>query len=205
MAPRSPAKDAQHLPTAAQRIFPQPVRIAKMKTQTLGTRPATLRTSVTKPATDRAEISIKKILVPTDFSPPSRKAFHYALRFAEDFGSEITFLHILEPVMPLTFEGLTMPSPAAEIESSEAAKSLKALVASARARGIAGVRAIFRRGFASHEIVEAAKDLDVDLILIATHGYTGWKHFCIGSTAERVVRAAPCPVLIVREKEHDFL
>jgi universal stress protein A len=176
-----------------------------MKSQTLGTRPATLRTSVTEPATDRAEISIKKILAPTDFSPPSRKALHYALRFAEDFGSEVILLHVLEPVMPLTFEGLTMPPPAAEIESSEAAKSLEALVASARARGIAGVRAIFRRGFASHEIVEAAKDLDVDLILIATHGYTGWKHFCIGSTAERVVRAAPCPVLVVREKEHDFL
>ena len=138
MAPRGPAKDAQHLPTEAQRTFPELVRIARMKTQALVTRPATLRTSVTKPATDRAEISIKKILAPTDFSPPSRKAFHYALRLAEDFGSEITFLHILEPVMPLTFEGLTMPSPAAEIESSEAAKSLKALVASARARGIAG-------------------------------------------------------------------
>jgi universal stress protein A len=205
MAPRGPAKDAQHLPTEAQRTFPELVRIAKMKAQTLGTRPATLRTSVTKPATDRAEISIKKILAPTDFSPPSRKALHYALRFAEEFGSEVILLHVLEPVMPLTFEGLTMPSPAAEIESSDAAKSLKALVASARARGIAGVRAIFRRGFASHEIVEAAKDLDVDLILIATHGYTGWKHFCIGSTAERVVRAAPCPVLVVREKEHDFL
>jgi universal stress protein A len=189
MAPRGPAKDAQHLPTEAQRTFPELVRIAKM----------------TKPATDRAEISIKKILAPTDFSPPSRKALHYALRFAEEFGSEVILLHVLEPVMPLTFEGLTMPSPAAEIESSDAAKSLKALVASARARGIAGVRAIFRRGFASHEIVEAAKDLDVDLILIATHGYTGWKHFCIGSTAERVVRAAPCPVLVVREKEHDFL
>jgi universal stress protein A len=53
--------------------------------------------------------------------------------------------------------------------------------------------------------VEAAKDFDVDLIVIATHGYTGWKHFCIGSTAERVVRAAPCPVMVVREKEHEFV
>lgn len=204
MAPRVPQKMHSICQPRRSATFPELVRIAKMKAQTLGKRPATLRTSVTKPATDRAEISIKKILAPTDFSPPSRKAFHYALRFAEDFGSEITLLHILEPVMPLTFEGLTMPSPA-DIESSKAAKSLKALVASARARGIAGVRTIFRRGFASHEIVEAAKDLDVDLILIATHGYTGWKHFCIGSTAERVVRAAPCPVLVVREKEHDFV
>jgi nucleotide-binding universal stress UspA family protein len=61
-----------------------------------------------------------------------------------------------------------------------------------------------RPGLAAHEIVEAAKELDVDLIVIATHGYTGWKHFTIGSTAERVVRAAPCPVLVVREKEHEF-
>ena len=61
-----------------------------------------------------------------------------------------------------------------------------------------------RAGLPSHEIVETAKELDVDLIVIATHGYAGWKHFCIGSTAERVVRAAPCPVLVVREKEHEF-
>ena len=55
------------------------------------------------------------------------------------------------------------------------------------------------------EIGEVAKESDVDLIVIATHGYTGWKHFAIGSTAERVVRAAPCPVLVVREKEHEFV
>lgn len=61
-----------------------------------------------------------------------------------------------------------------------------------------------RTGVPTHEIVEAAKELDVDLIVIATHGYTGWKHFAIGSTAERVARAAPCSVLVVREKEHEF-
>ena len=48
-------------------------------------------------------------------------------------------------------------------------------------------------------------ELDVDLIVIATHGFTGWRHFAIGSTAERVARAAPCPVLVVREKEHEFI
>ena len=66
------------------------------------------------------------------------------------------------------------------------------------------MRAMTRQGIASHEIVDAAKEFDVDLIVMATHGYTGLKHFCIGSTAERVVRAAPCPVLVVREKEHEF-
>ncbi|MBA2435825.1 MAG: universal stress protein [Chthoniobacterales bacterium] len=52
--------------------------------------------------------------------------------------------------------------------------------------------------------VEAARELDSDLIVIATHGYTGWKHFCIGSTTERVVRTAPCPVFVVREKQHEL-
>ena len=58
-----------------------------------------------------------------------------------------------------------------------------------------------RTGVPSHEIVELAKEADIDLIVIAALGYTGSKHFCIGSTAERVARAAPCPVLVVREKE----
>ena len=57
---------------------------------------------------------------------------------------------------------------------------------------------------APNEITKAAKDLDVDLIVIATHGYTSWRHLCIGSTAERVVRTAPCSVLVVREKEYEF-
>ena len=88
----------------------------------------------------------------------------------------------------------------------DAAKEFaSALVNSVRAAGVAGARSTLRTGVATHEIVEAAKELDVDLIVIATHGYTGWKHFAIGSTAERVARAAPCPVLVVREKEHDFL
>jgi universal stress protein A len=174
-----------------------------MKTETLTARPARLPKSVAE--TYNGRVTIKKILAPTDFSPASQKALKYALRFAGGFESEITLLHVLEPTIPLTFEGLTLPPPATDIESSETQKNLKALAASAREGGSARIRATFRRGIASHEIVEAAKEFDVDLIVMATHGYTGWKHFAIGSTAERVVRAAPCPVLVVREKEHDFL
>ena len=68
-----------------------------------------------------------------------------------------------------------------------------------------GYSSFVRVGHAPNEITKAAKDLDVDLIIIATHGYTSWRHLCIGSTAERVVRTAPCPVLVVREKEHEFV
>jgi universal stress protein A len=150
-------------------------------------------------------ISIKKILVPVDFSSLSKKAFKYALRLAQQFKAELTVLHVLEPTVPATFEGLQVPPPFPEEDSSGAAKSLSTLVGSARTAGVPKAKSFCRRGLASHEIVDAAKDLDVDLIVIATHGYTGWKHFCIGSTAERVVRAAPCPVLVVREKEHEFI
>jgi len=150
-------------------------------------------------------ISIKKILVPVDFSSLSKKAFKYALRLAQQFKAELTVLHVLEPIVPATFEGLQVPPPFPEEDSSGAAKSLSTLADSARTAGVPKARSFCRRGLASHEIVDAAKDLDVDLIVIATHGYIGWKHFCIGSTAERVVRAALCPVLVVREKEHEFI
>lgn len=156
-------------------------------------------------AAEHAAITVRKILAPTDFSPASKKAFSYALRLAQELGSEITFLHVLEPETPLTLAGRPAAAAFSEKELADTEVSLRALADSAEAVGVAGTRSIVRTGVATHEIVEAAKDLDVDLIVIATHGFTGWKHFAIGSTAERVARAAPCPVLVVREKEHDFL
>jgi len=143
--------------------------------------------------------------VPHDFSPPSRKAFKYAYRFAKAFGSRITLLHVLEPASSPNFMELPGASAFSEKELASAKKNLRVLLSQAEVGGLKETQSALRRGIASHEIVEAAKDLDVDLIVIATHGYTGWKHFCIGSTAERVVRAAPCPVLVVREKEHEFV
>ena len=137
------------------------------------------------------------------FLPRRRELFgmHYVL--AINSGARIALIHILEPIVPPSFEGLSMPLDMTA-EPSGASENLKVFAASARKRRTTTITATLRRGIASHEIVEAAKELDADLIVMATHGYTGWKHFCIGSTAERVVRAAPCPVLVVREKEHEF-
>ena len=150
-------------------------------------------------------LNFKKILVPVDFSFLSKKAFQYALRLAQQFKTEVALIHVLEATVPPTFEGWPIAAPCSEEGSPDAERNLKTLINSARTAGVPKIKSLCRRGLASHEIVEAAKDLDVDLIVIATHGYTGWKHFCIGSTAERVVRAAPCPVLVVREKEHEFI
>ena len=149
--------------------------------------------------------ALKKILVPHDFSPPSRKAFKYAYRLAQEFGSHLILLHVLEPVSSRNFIERRRAPAFSEKELTSAEKNLRVLLSSAEVGGLKETRSALRTGFASHEIVEAAKDFDVDLIVIATHGYTGWKHFCVGSTAERVVRAAPCPVMVVREKEHEFI
>ena len=176
-----------------------------MKSETVGTQPMKSRTSVTKSVTDGATIPIKKILVPTDFSPASQKALRYALRLAHDCDSELTLLHVLEPAVSPAFADTTAGPVFSKAEIADAEDSLRTLIKSVRGAGVARARSTIRTGVATHEIVEAAKDLDVDLVVIATHGYTGWKHFAIGSTAARVARAAPCPVLVVREKEHDFL
>ncbi len=152
-----------------------------------------------------AAIGLKRILVPVDFSPLSKKALHYATRMAREFGAEVNILHVVEPEVPPAFDGFMIaPPPISNGAGNSWTGQLKSLVSLVRKAGVEPVDSSVRSGLAAFEIVEAAKELDVDLIVIATHGYTGWKHFAIGSTAERVVRAAPCPVLVVREKEHDF-
>jgi nucleotide-binding universal stress UspA family protein len=158
----------------------------------------------TQALADRAKselLTFKGILVPSDFSPASDNAFQYALRLGQHFGAQLHVIHVLEPVLSPQFAGVPEAPAFSEEELVRAQKHLRTW---AKSVGAGGVRAklVLRSGFAAHEIVEAAKDLAVDLVIIATQGRTGWKHFCIGSTAERVVRSAPCPVLVVREKEH---
>jgi nucleotide-binding universal stress UspA family protein len=150
-------------------------------------------------------LQLKKILVPIDFSAMSKQAFQYALRFAKQFGCEIVLLHVVEPESviagtPVATEVFAQP----EEDTIAAEAELAALAASSRNRPNFATLAV-RTGHAPNEINKAAKDLDVDLIVIATHGFTSWRHVCIGATAERVVRGAPCPVLVVREKEHEFI
>ena len=176
-----------------------------MKIQSIGTNPARLRTSVTKPTTDRAEIAIKRILAPSDFSPASKKALKYALRFARDYGSELTVLHVVEPAATSSFEEIPEAPAFSKAKMADAEGRLRTLMKSLPSASVPGVRPAIRMGLAAHEIVEVAKELDADLIVIATRGYAGWERLVIGSTTARVARAAPCPVLVVREKEHDFV
>ena len=149
-------------------------------------------------------LNLKKILVPVDFSAMSKKAFQYAVRLASQFGCEIVLLHVVEPVEAIAGTHLAVDIFAQPEEDATAAEAeLACLAASSRSRRNSFTSEV-RTGHAPNEITKTARELDIDLIVIATHGYTSWRHLCIGSTAERVVRTAPCPVLLVRDKEHEF-
>ena len=116
-------------------------------------------------------LDLKKILVPIDFSETSKKAFHYALRFAEQFNCEIVLLHVVEPVSPTVGPLLVLEvfldaeDPLCIVE-----KKLAALSAQSCSNGTNSASSTVRTGHAPNEITKAAKDLDVDLIVIATHG-----------------------------------
>ena len=142
--------------------------------------------------------TLQKILVPVDFSDCSRKALQYAVPFAKQFGAELILLHVVEPY-PAVPE--MVPYDAESIQ--DARRELETL----RKTIDDGVNssASVRKDPPQLEIVEAARELGVDLIIISTHGRKGITRMVFGSTTERVVRRAPCPVLIVRESEREFL
>ena len=147
-------------------------------------------------------LSLKNILVPIDFSATSLKALQYAVPFAKQFEAKITLLHVVDlPMYPQEFGYLL-------VDESQALEGTKKSLAELAARMIAPellAGTLVRRGFAFDTIVTVARETQTDLIIATTHGYTGLKHVVMGSTAERIVRHAPCPVLVVREKEHEFV
>lgn len=148
-----------------------------------------------------ARLNIKRILVPTDFSDASRKALRYAQKFAEQFGASLTLLYVLEP---FRYDGLAVPSVDVKPVLKNVTNKL-ATLAQEEIEELVPVNPLVQTGNPYQEIVTAARERNIDLIIISTHGYTGLKHLWLGSTAERVVRHAPCPVLVVREREHEFV
>ena len=159
-------------------------------------------TKAAKSATAKTPLPlrIKSILVPLDFSPPSKKALDYAVAFARQFKAKLTLVHVVEPVATPDFAA-SFPLAMENDQSMAAAKKqLESLVKAARIPRSAVEKILVRFGRSFHEIAGAARTRKVDLIIISTHGYTGLKHALLGSTTERVVRHAPCPVLVVRQR-----
>lgn len=143
---------------------------------------------------------LKQILVPVDFSQCTEKALLYAVPFARQFGAALTLLHVVEPpYLPASEMGVVV-----EVESREdAQKELEKL--GTRLAATVPCQTVIRKGSAQIETIDAAKALGSDLIILGTHGRTGVERLLMGSTVEKVVRRAGCPILIVRPHEHDFI
>ena len=143
-------------------------------------------------------MTIRRILVPVDFSSPSLQALEYAIEFQRQHKAELIVLHAVEPIYFAAMDGVYGAGFDASIVYREmeraAREQLASLSAKLRKRRI-DVRVLHTVGPASQVIVDAAKKLAADLIIMSTHGRTGLAHVFMGSVAERVVRSAPCPVL----------
>ena len=155
-----------------------------------------IRVTVTASA---SPLRIKSILVPLDFSPSSKKALDYAVIVARQFKAKLTFLHVVEPAGTPDFAAsfsLVMEDDKLMVAAKKELENV--MVAAQVPRGLVE-KILVRFGRSFHEITEAARTRKADLIIISTHGYTGLKHALLGSTTERVVRHASCPVLVVRQ------
>ena len=151
-------------------------------------------------------IVIKKILFPTDFSAYSNHALKYAVALAESFQAKLVVLHVCEyPVAGAGIEAyhFAVPEYVVDLEKRER-NALDALATELRQRHV-DVEPVFIMGKPYQEIIKTAKQYEVDVIIMATHGSKGLSHLVFGSTAEKVVRLAPCPVLTVKHPEHDFV
>ncbi|GBD90195.1 putative universal stress protein [bacterium BMS3Abin04] len=143
---------------------------------------------------------IKKILVPIDFSDYSKSALRYAVDFAKIFNAKLYIIYVVEPVIyPADFSMGQISFPTADIDLNERAKIELQELAKTEIGSKLEYEVVIKTGKPFVEINDAAAELDIDLIIIATHGHTGVEHLLFGSTAEKVVRKAPCPVLSLRE------
>src|ERR671926_332057 len=142
-------------------------------------------------------MDIRTILLPTDFSECGNYALSYAASLARTFKASILCVNVIEPIVPTVgYSGMTEP-----LEDS-AERELPKLAECDECSGI-DVEELVVHGEAASEIVRVAKERDVDLIVISSHGRTGLGRILFGSTAESVVRHASCPVLVVKPPQDE--
>jgi nucleotide-binding universal stress UspA family protein len=153
-------------------------------------------------------ITLKRILVATDFGDASAAALSYGREFARTFRATLTVLHVAENMLTRAVgaEGYMAPFPDLQRSVEEAAQKRADSLLTDQDRKELGAAAILMTSNATAlTIVTYARESDIDLIVMGTHGRGAVAHLLMGSVAERVVRAAPCPVLTVRHPEHEFV
>ena len=153
-------------------------------------------------------ISLKHVLVATDFGEASDAALAYGRELARSFGARLDVLHVVENVLTRGFgaEGYVASYPELQQEVEDAARrQLDTIVTDDDRRRLNATAVLVTSNSPALTITTYAQEHDVDLIIMGTHGRGAFAHLLMGSVAERVVRTAPCPVLTVRHPEHDFV
>jgi nucleotide-binding universal stress UspA family protein len=151
-------------------------------------------------------IQLKRVLVPTDFSESAHHALTYGTSFAREYKAHLVLLHVVEN-LTVGYASDLFPVPMAEVFqeiSGYARTELAKLAADAREKGVKAEEHVVQ-GKPSAEIIRFASEGQVDMIVLGTHGKGMLDQALFGSTTERVVRRAPCPVLTVRMAEHEFV
>ena len=151
-------------------------------------------------------ITFKKVLAPTDFSRHSENALRYACSMAAQFVADLHLLHVVQDVWAAMAEPGFVPPSGNWLEDLKTSvrSELEKRPDPPWTEKLTITREV-RRGAPFLEIIRYAKENDVDLIVLGTHGRSGLAHVLLGSVAERVVRKSPCPVLTVRHPEHEFV
>ncbi len=148
---------------------------------------------------------IHKVLVPIDFSDYSKNALKYAAQFARQFKAKMFLVYVVEPMIyPADFSMGQVAIPSTDIDLQKRGDEELNNLAKSLIDPSVDVEIIIKTGKPFVEINETAIEKDIDLIIMATHGHTGVEHLLFGSTAEKVVRKAPCPVLTLREPLKGF-
>jgi universal stress protein A len=150
-------------------------------------------------------ILLNSVLVATDFSEPSINALAYGRNLAHAFGARLHVLHVADAIA--TSAAQFYPEGSGDPEAKAEAFGMNQLHAllSVDVTGPAGIPAVRVSASPAKAIVEYAKEIHADIVVVATHGRSGVSRLIMGSVAEHVVRDAPCPVLVVRANEHEFV
>ena len=153
-------------------------------------------------------IALKKILVPTDFGEAADAALNYARALARNFDASIDVLHVAEDVSARLLAGemyVAVPQALQQDVENAARKQLDDRLIDNDPDPLPVRPVVFASNAPAMSIVSYAKETGADLIIMGTHGRGPVAHLLMGSVAERVVRLAPCPVLVVRHPEHEFV
>jgi nucleotide-binding universal stress UspA family protein len=151
-------------------------------------------------------IALKNILVATDFSIEAESALTYGRTLARTFDATLHLLHVADNIYLHLGSEIVVPSPELQTDLEEAArKRLHALLVDNDPVPLRTHPIIVVSSSPALAIMEYARQVNADLIVMGTHGRSAFAHLLMGSVAERVVRTAPCPVLTVRSPEREFV